>query len=234
MLPPSPPVSQKLCRTAPTPWRAPPTRPLHMLPLCWALPRRLPSSPLASSSSLLKGHLSLREPQPPPPSRLHLCSASHCLVWHPEARTLPAAPNRVRRAQTPGDCAVCHTDPRSVQRDPGRAGTGLQEMVSALGQGMVGFRSHRDWNPPELTTSMQKTHENTTQNCLETGFPKATGSSSTPQHNLQRLEGRGPSGRALPPLPQGAQRAESRYLESGPQPGLFPRLFREIRQPIPA
>lgn len=48
-----------------------------------------------------------------------------------------------------------------MQRDPGWAGRDLRETVSALGQGMVGFRSHRDWNPPQVTTSVQKTHMKT-------------------------------------------------------------------------
>ena len=114
--------------------------------------------------------------------------------------------------------------PQVCERDSGQEGTDLRRTVSALGQGMVGFQSHRDWNPPKLTTSMQKTHANMTElsrNRVSKSKPEAF---LPPHHNVQALEGQGPSGRALPPLPQGAQRAQSRYLQSGPQPGLVPRL----------
>lgn len=123
--------------------------------------------------------------------------------------------------------------PQVCERDSGQEGTDLRRTVSALGQGMVGFQSHRDWNPPKLTTSMQKTHANMTElsrNRVSKSKPEAF---LPPHHNVQALEGQGPSGRALPPLPQGAQRAQSRYLQSGPQPGLVPRLSWEIRQLIP-
>lgn len=86
-----------------------------MLPLCWALPRRLPGSPLASSRSLLKGHPSVREPQPRLPPGC--TSAVPAAVWsgtrrHAHSQPLrtvlegPRLPGTVLSAtRTPGLCS---------------------------------------------------------------------------------------------------------------------------------
>lgn len=211
--------------------------------------RPSPPPALGSKAARVSG-----SPSPPPPCRLHLWSA-----MLPSAGTLvpqglgaqtqqhlaPAgtlAPSRwshVRRAQAPEGCAVCHTDPRSVQRDPGWAGRDLRETVLALGQGMVGFRSHRDWNLPKVTTSVQKTHANTTEDCLETGLLKASRKPFyLPTITFRLRKDKDPlAGHCQPSLGVSSRQTRGTCRGSwtrGPQPGLVPRLSREIWQQIPA
>ena len=203
-----------------------------MLLLCWGVPRQPTGSPLTSSSSLLQGHLSLREPQPPatlPAAPLQMpcrhlrepwChevwEPRHSSVWHPEARTLPAAgavlegprlPRAVLSAtRTPGLCSG--TQAR-------QAGTYRRWSQPGSGDGRVSEPQRLE--PPEVTTPVQKTHMKTrkhdrglSRNRAFKGKPEAF---LPPHHNVQALEGQGPSGWALPALPRGAQQADLRYRQ---------------------